>query len=261
MLPALPPAALQLRAAPRRRSLRTRCESEERSAAAAASELSGNLLANEELAKLAKAQARLTAAQAAAQAFDAALAAGSDVQAAQQQAERSAEAELAAATSAQAAAEAALVEAAAARDAAQQAAKLAGVDTAPGTAERVESVKAALCGALVGVLVAGPVAVAHFDGLALGAAVSSAALFGAVYRQTWSPNVHQRGGVVAAFGLTRGLAEGQLFLPSALAAGVPAGEAAAQAAALLGEAVLLFALAAAAMDSLLSRGLLAPRKE
>ena len=71
-------------------------------------------------------------------------------------------------------------------------------------------------------------------------------------------NAHLKGGVVASFGLVRGLAQAQLFVATAAPAGSPTFEQSAQAALLTGEAVITFALAAAAVEACFSRGFISP---
>ncbi len=230
----------------------------------------------EELVKLARAEARMAAAQAAVDAFERDAASGDDLAQAQAAAERGADADVASARSELAAAEALFIEAARSRKDAQAAAGplgalLAGSSGAAreskwsqpvdDAAERVESAKAAAAAGAAGVLAAAPLAAAAPDaGVALGVVLASCALFGVVYRYAVRRdvrNAHLKGGVVASFGLVRGLAQAELFLAAA-PPGPVSFETAAQASLLVGEAVVTFALAAAAVEACFARGAIAP---
>jgi len=229
-----------------------------------------------ELVSLAKAEARVAAAQAAMAEFEAQVAGSSDEAQAQAAAERGADEEVTAAQAELRAAEARLQQASAARREALAAAGplaqlLSGGGSGGSTpkwtqpvndgAERIESAKAAVAAGLAGAFAAAPLAAAAPAGASdLAVVLSSCALFGVVYRYALRRdlgNPHLKGGVVASFGLVRGLAQAQLFLATAAPAGAaPTFEQAAQAALLVGEAVVTFALAAAAVEACFSRGLI-----
>ena len=224
-----------------------------------------------ELVALAKAEARVAAAQAAMAEFEAQLAGSSDAEQAQAAAERGADADVVSALAALDAAEARLQQATALRQEAQAAAgPLGGLLSSGGGAskwaqpvddgaERIESAKAAAAAGAAGAFAAAPLAAASSSGsLDLAVVFASCALFGVVYRYAVRRdlgNAHLKGGVVASFGLVRGLAQAQLFLATAAPQGAPSFEQAAQAALLTGEAVVTFGLAAAAVEACFSRGL------
>ena len=230
-----------------------------------------------ELVSLAKAEARVAAAQAAMAEFEAQVAGSSDEAQAQAAAERGADEEVTAAQAELRAAEARLQQASAARREALAAAGplaqlLSGGGGGSGGApkwtqpvndgaERVESAKAAVAAGLAGAFAAAPLAAAAPAGASdLAVVLASCALFGVVYRYALRRdlgNPHLKGGVVASFGLVRGLAQAQLFIATAAPAGAaPTFEQAAQAALLVGEAVVTFALAAAAVEACFSRGII-----
>ena len=136
-------------------------------------------------------------------------------------------------------------------------------------AERVESGKAAAIAGVAATLAAGPLTLSTATALgtpeallSAAAVFASGALFGIVFRYALRRDVnnpHLRGGVVAAFGLVRGCAQGETLLLDGTGL---AAEKFAQAALLAGESVLVFALAGAALDVALSRSWLStfPKK-
>jgi len=137
---------------------------------------------------------------------------------------------------------------------------------APGTAvdddaERLESGKAAAVGGGAAAAAAAPLALGMAGGLAplsLASAAAAGALFAVVYRYASrkDANSHLKGGVVAAFGLVRGGAQVEALASASEGrwAELLSTEVLAKAAALVGESVLLFALAAAALEVGLSHG-------
>lgn len=138
--------------------------------------------------------------------------------------------------------------------------------------DRIESGKAAAVAGAAGTLAALPFVLSdQGSGLAgvltLGGVALSCLLFGLVYRYALRQdlaNIQLKSGVVAAFGLVRGVAQGTDVL---LAAG---GEGASDfgamlsalpsAALLAGESMLMFAFASAAVEFAFSQGLVKPRQ-
>jgi hypothetical protein len=219
---------------------------------------------SDELQKLAQAAARVRVAQEASDAFEAALASTNASEALDNAAAavRGADADVDEAQAALAAAELAFSSAKAEKDAAEAAAdslaapKWASADV-DDDLERVESLKAGALAGATGLAASLPL----FSGGGLLAPVSvfaSCALFGIVYRYALrkdTGNVHLKGGVVAAFGLVRALPQVEAFLgPEEILILPPSVEQTAQAALLAGESVLLFALAAAALEAAMKRG-------
>jgi len=230
---------------------------------------SDEAMQNEELRLLASAEARFSLAQAAVADFERLQRSALD--AAASDAEAAADAAVLEATQELAAANASLEAARAARDAAaaaagQPAAKWA-TENVDDEAERAESGKAAVVGGFAAAAAAAPLSLASgaaaplVAGLVtLGSAFASGALFSVVYRYALRRdlgNIHLKGGVVAAFGLVRGAAQVEALVAEQragdLAELVPVAVVA-QAAALVGESVLLFALAGAALEACMTRG-------
>jgi len=120
-------------------------------------------------------------------------------------------------------------------------------------AERVESAKAAACSAIAGTLLSAPLLLSQSPGglvslESLGGVFASTALFGVVFRYATRDdlgNDQLKTGVVGAFGLTRGLGEADVYLHGSDAS---AFEAWAEAALLVGESMLTFAFAYAALE-------------
>lgn len=137
--------------------------------------------------------------------------------------------------------------------------------------ERLESIKAALVGAIATGTAFGGLALANvFLGLALtpwsvglsGAiAAASGALFGLTYRYVirQDPNPHLRSGVVLAFGLVRAmaLADGELVRHLVLPLGLNMYEVA-QVGVLGLESLMLFAIARWVLDGCLTQGWIHP---
>eukprot|EP01025_Chloroclados_australasicus_P003911 TRINITY_DN10935_c0_g1_i1.p1 TRINITY_DN10935_c0_g1~~TRINITY_DN10935_c0_g1_i1.p1 ORF type:complete len:292 (-),score=51.41 TRINITY_DN10935_c0_g1_i1:476-1351(-) len=125
--------------------------------------------------------------------------------------------------------------------------------------ERVESVKAGACAIAGGVLTSVPLAiVADNTILSVGSDVLSGliscGLFGIVYRYALRQdinNVQLKGGVIAAFGITKGLAAAQQILAQSEQIST---DRIAMAAFQLGSSMLLFAFAAAALEFAIQRG-------
>ncbi|KAK9827664.1 hypothetical protein WJX81_005080 [Elliptochloris bilobata] len=179
---------------------------------------------------------------------------------AQRAAERGAEADTLAAAAAVKAAEVEVLLARAAADAAS--AELAQTEAL--AAERAQSGRAGTAAALGGAAGSLPLVVAAGDdvvtaALALGTVAVSCALFGVVYRYAVrgeASDLQLKAGVVAAFGLVRGLAQAELLL-----AGAPGGlsvDVAARGALAAGESMLAFGFAAVALEAALQRGLVLP---
>lgn len=120
-------------------------------------------------------------------------------------------------------------------------------------AERVESAKAAACSAIAGTLLSAPLLLSQSPGglvslESLGGVFASTALFGVVFRYATRDdlgNDQLKTGVLGAFGLTRGLGEADVYLHGSDAS---AFEAWAEAALLVGESMLTFAFAYAALE-------------
>ena len=120
-------------------------------------------------------------------------------------------------------------------------------------AERVESAKAAACSAIAGTLFSAPLWLSQSPGgvvsaESLGGVFLSCALFGVVFRYAARDDVNNdqlKTGVLGAFGLTRGLGEADVYLHGSDAS---AFEAWAEAALLVGESMLTFAFAYAALE-------------
>ena len=120
-------------------------------------------------------------------------------------------------------------------------------------AERVESAKAAACSAIAGTLLSAPLLLSQSPGglvslESLGGVFASTALFGVVFRYATRDdlgNDQLKTGVVGAFGLTRGLGEADVYLHGSDAS---AFETWAEAALLIGESMLTFAFAYAALE-------------
>lgn len=120
-------------------------------------------------------------------------------------------------------------------------------------AERVESAKAAACSAIAGTLLSAPLLLSQSPGglvslESLGGVFASTALFGVTFRYATRDdlgNDQLKTGVLGAFGLTRGLGEADVYLHGSDAS---AFEAWAEAALLVGESMLTFAFAYAALE-------------
>ena len=127
--------------------------------------------------------------------------------------------------------------------------------------ERIESIKAGSVAAFGGMLGLLPSAltsnVAPKDQFGdIGVATVTCVLFGLVYRYAVAAdrnNTQLKGGVVAAFGLTRGLALAQNLVSSAPGSRVDA-QTAASAALVAGQSMLVIAFAAAAIELAFSQG-------
>jgi hypothetical protein len=241
--------------------------------------------AQAEVKKLAAAEARVAAARAALDEFERLVAADSEVNQAQLAAERGADADVARAQAEFDAAAAALVTASAARKAAQDAYDAAGnpflsilggnsAEVVPqekwaapdidDTAERLESGKAAAIGAFTALVVSLPLLLAssaetstESELVSAGAVTLSGVLAAVVYRYAIrrDGNSHLKGGVLAAFGLTRGLAQADSFLARSEDIGVVE---LLQAALLTGEAVITFAFVCAAVEAAMRANLVSP---
>ena len=256
-------------------------EDEEHQLRQAADELLASGEAAGELRKLAAAEARLAAAQSELAAFERNLV---QAEAAQAQAarERGADSSMAKAQAELQQAAGALAAAGVERAAAEQAAKAAegeplallwarsptptaakwATRDVDDTAERAESGKAAAVAGFAGVLATLPLSLAQGGLTSCAAVFVSCALMFVVYRYALRRDVgnpHLKGGVIASFGLVRGLAQADTFLVQAAGGAhdaLPSVEVAAQAALLLGEAVLTFALAGAALEAGIARGVI-----
>jgi len=240
--------------------------------------------AQAEVKKLAAAEARVAAARAALDEFERLVAADSEVNQAQLAAERGADADVARAQAEFDDAAAALATASAARKAAQDAYDAAGNPflsilggnsaevpqekwAAAGindNAERLESGKAAAIGAFTALVVSLPLLLAssaetstESELVSAGAVSLSGVLAAVVYRYAVrrDGNSHLKGGVLAAFGLTRGLAQADSFLARSEDIGVVE---LLQAALLTGEAVITFAFVCAAVEAAMRANLVSP---
>jgi len=133
--------------------------------------------------------------------------------------------------------------------------------------DRIESAKVAIISALAGVFLALPLALTQMDGFVNQVAdcstiAISSALFGIVYRYACRENAFDlqlKGGVVAAFGLVRGLAEAEVFvlnsLPSSSSSqAIPSvATTFAEAALIVGESVLIFFFSALCVEAATQR--------
>ena len=121
-------------------------------------------------------------------------------------------------------------------------------------AERVESAKAGAVAAAAGTLLSRPLLLSQSSETLVAAesvagALVSCLVFGVTYRYTLRDdlgNEQLKGGVVGAFGLARGLGAADVYLHGSDATRV---ESWAEAALLVGEGVLVFAFAAAALEA------------
>ena len=240
-----------------------------------------------EVQKLAAAEARVAAARAAVEEFEQRLAADGDVPQGLSAAQLAADDEVARAQADLEAAAAAYELANAQREAAQQAFDAAGsplslftsggeasgepkwaVSGIDDTAERVESAKAAVLAGVTGFGAALPLSLAASSSvenalISTASVAVSTALMGVVWRYALRRdmnNPHLKGGVIGAFGLTRGVAQADTFLAASAQSsgqGLSFVEFA-QASLLIGEAMVTFALVGAVIDATMRRGLLSP---
>ena len=135
-------------------------------------------------------------------------------------------------------------------------------------AERVESAKAGCISAIAGTLVSAPSLLIRAQTTnafvpleSLGGAFVSCLLFGVVYRYAVRDdlgNVQLKAGVVAAFGLTRGLGAADVYLHGSDTSQIATWL---EAALVLGEAMLTFAFAFAALEYALRNGFVQPRRK
>ena len=120
-------------------------------------------------------------------------------------------------------------------------------------AERVESAKAAACSAIAGTLLSAPLLLSQSPGgsvsvESLAGVFLSCSLFGVVFRYAVRDDANNdqlKAGVLGAFGLTRGLGEADVYLHGSDATALASW---AEAALLVGESVLTFAFAYAALE-------------
>lgn len=135
-------------------------------------------------------------------------------------------------------------------------------------AERLETVKAGAAAAAGGVASSLPLVLATSPTtlgglLTLGGAAASAFLFGLVYRYALRQdlsNTQLKGGVVAAFGLVRGIGQASEVLDKATdgLSRLPNVEALGSAAAVMGESMLMFAFASVALEYAFKNGIVKP---
>ena len=131
--------------------------------------------------------------------------------------------------------------------------------------ERLETAKAGTAAAAGGAASILPLVIATSPTtlgglLTLGGAAASAFLFGLVYRYALRQdlaNIQLKGGVVAAFGLVRGIGQASEMLDKATdgLSTLPSVEALAIAAAAMGESMLLFAFASVALEFAFQKGI------
>ncbi|KAK9819641.1 hypothetical protein WJX72_000632 [[Myrmecia] bisecta] len=134
--------------------------------------------------------------------------------------------------------------------------------------ERVESSKAATVAGAGGLLASLPYLLSTSQlGLVTAASaaicLASCALFGVTYRYAIRRDIgdsHLKGGVIAAFGLVRGLAQAETIQETAAKAGnsILSADVLGQAALVAGESMLTFGFAAVAMEIALRQGYLRP---
>ena len=240
-----------------------------------------------EVQKLAAAEARVAAARAAVEQFEQRLAADGDVPQGVSAVQLAADDEVARAQADLEAAAAAYELANAQREAAQQAFDAAGsplslftsggemsgepkwaVSGIDDTAERLESAKAAVLAGVTGFGATLPLSWAASSSvenalISTASVAVSTALMGVVWRYALRRdmnNPHLKGGVIGAFGLTRGVAQADTFLAASAQSsgqGLSFVEFA-QASLLIGEAMVTFALVGAVIDATMRRGLLSP---
>ncbi|KAK9861963.1 hypothetical protein WJX84_009465 [Apatococcus fuscideae] len=137
--------------------------------------------------------------------------------------------------------------------------------------ERIESGKAAAASGTVGLLASLPFIVAEGEPpaialLSMATSLASGVLFGVVYRYALrqdTSNFQLKAGVVAAFGLVRGLAQAEAVLQSQQSSGSDLFSITSllQAAIPAGQSMLLFGFAGAILDYGLRRGLLQPFRQ